>query len=43
MGDNRFGETNIAGMLGYLPALVFAVIAIIAFGTIARHAFTQNK
>ena len=43
MGDNRFGETNIAGMLGYLPALVFAVIAIIAFGIIARHAFTQNK
>jgi len=38
-GDNRFGETSLAGVLGFLPALVFAVISIIAFVIIAKHAF----
>ena len=41
LGDNRFGETNIAGVIGNFPALVFAVITIIAFVIIAKHAFAK--
>jgi len=41
-GDNRFGETSLAGIIGYVPALVFAVITIIAFVIIAKHAFAKQ-
>ena len=43
MGDNVFGETSIAGVVGYVPALVFAVITIIAFSIIAKQAFGQVR
>ena len=42
-GDNRFGETSIAGIIGFAPALVFAVITIIAFAIIAKHAFAATQ
>jgi len=42
-GDNVFGATSIAGVMGYLPALVFAVIAIYAFGIIAAQAFRKSS
>jgi hypothetical protein len=38
-GDNQFGETSVAGVIGFAPALVFAVITCIAFIMIMRHAF----
>lgn len=41
LGDNRFGETNIAGMIGFVPAFVFAAITIVAFAIIAKHAFAK--
>ena len=34
-GDNRFGASNAAAVLGLLPALVAAVVALIAIGTLA--------
>lgn len=40
-GDNRLGETNIAGVLGFLPALVFAVVLMIAMVIVARWAFSR--
>ena len=42
-GDNRFGETSVAGVLGFAPALVFVVITIIAFAIIAKHAFASSE
>lgn len=38
-GDNRLGESNLAGIIGLLPALIFAFITIIAMVMLARHAF----
>ncbi len=38
-GDNRFGETNIAGVLGFAPALIFSFVTCAAFFMIIRHAF----
>lgn len=43
VGDNRLGETNLAGVLGYLPALTFAIILIIASWIIMKHAFRIAK
>lgn len=37
-GDNRLGESNIFGILGYVPALIFAFVAMVAMIMIARHA-----
>ncbi len=42
-GDNRLGETNIAGILGFAPALVFAVVAMIAMVIIARQGFSSSS
>lgn len=42
-GDNRLGETNIAGILGFGPALVFAVVAMIAMVIVAREAFSDRS
>ncbi|WP_029890986.1 styrene-oxide isomerase StyC [Polycyclovorans algicola] len=41
-GDNRLGETNIAGILGFGPALVFAVVAMIAMAIVVREAFSDR-
>ena len=41
-GDNRFGETSIAGVIGLAPAFVFAFVTMIAMVIIARHAFGKR-
>lgn len=40
-GDNQFGESNIAAVLGLLPALLFAFITMIAMVMLARAAFSK--
>jgi len=42
-GSNRLGETNLAGMLGFGPALVFAFITMIAMVTLIRHGFSREQ
>lgn len=37
--DNRFGASNIAAVIGLVPALLFAVIAMVATYQIARQAW----
>ena len=39
LGDNVFGETSIAGVIGLVPAFVFAFITLVATAMLARHAF----
>ncbi len=41
-GDNRLGETNLAGIIGFAPALVFAVVAMIAMVIVIRNAFSKS-
>jgi hypothetical protein len=41
-GDNRLGHTNLAGILGFGPALVFAFITMIAMVTLIRHGFSKS-
>lgn len=43
LGPNRFGETNLAAWLGLPPALVFAVISMVAVATIAWRALTVRS
>lgn len=38
IGDNRLGHGNLASVIGLLPALVFAVVSIVAVATLARQA-----
>lgn len=40
IAPNRFGASNIASIIGLVPALVFVVVAIAAFIMIARQAFS---
>ena len=42
VGDNRLGESNIFGILGFLPAFVFAVVLMIAMVIVARWAFSKQ-
>lgn len=42
-GDNRLGESNIAGILGFLPALVFAAVLMIAMVIVIRWAFSRKQ
>lgn len=42
-GDNRLGETNIAGILGFGPALVFAIVAMIAMLILIRQGFSEAE
>jgi len=42
-GSNRLGETNLAGILGFAPALVFAFITMIAMVTLIRHGFSREQ
>lgn len=42
-GDNRFGETNLAGIIGLVPAFVFAFVAIAAMVILIRHAFGSGE
>ncbi|MFT4570229.1 MAG: hypothetical protein ACI8TX_001650 [Hyphomicrobiaceae bacterium] len=39
IGDNRFGESSLAGLLGVVPALVAAVLVLIALSIAMRAAF----
>jgi hypothetical protein len=42
-GDNRLGESNLAAVLGFTPALVFAIIAMIAMVIVIRSAFSGEQ
>jgi len=42
-GDNRLGETNIAGILGFGPALVFAIVAMFAMVILIRSGFSDSE
>lgn len=41
--DNRFGESNLAAIIGLLPALAFAVISLIAIFILMRQAFAAAR
>jgi len=40
-GDNRFGTSNLAAVLGLAPALVFTLVSIVAVAVLARQAFAK--
>lgn len=42
-GDNKFGATNVAAVIGLMPALVFVIVSIVAVITLARRAFASSK
>ncbi len=41
--DNKFGESNLAAIIGLAPALLFAVIAFIAMFILMRQAFASAR
>lgn len=41
-GDNPLGESNLAAVVGLLPALVFVIVSLIAVFLLAREAFTST-
>ncbi len=41
LGDNRFGATNAAALIGLVPALVFVVLSLVAVFFIARQAWRR--
>ena len=41
--DNKWGESNLASIIGLLPALAFAVISTIAMVMLARQAFASAR
>lgn len=43
LGDNRLGETNLAGILGFAPALVFAFVTMVAMVILIRHGFSDSE
>lgn len=43
VADNRFGESNLASIIGLVPALVFVVISLIAIGILVREAFASGE
>ena len=42
-GDNRFGPSDWAGVLGLIPALVFAFVSMVAMVIIIRHAWSAGE
>jgi tetrahydromethanopterin S-methyltransferase subunit F len=42
-GDNRLGETNLAGIIGFGPALVFAIVTMVAMVMLIRHGFSESE
>lgn len=42
-GDNPLGDTSVMGVIGLLPAFVFAFVAMIAMIILARHAFAETS
>jgi hypothetical protein len=43
VADNKWGESNLASIVGLVPALVFVVIAFIAIFILMRQAFASTK
>ena len=41
-GSNRLGEASLAGIIGFLPAAVFALVLMVAMIIAARAAFSQD-
>jgi len=41
LGDNRFGEANVASAIGLVPALLFSFISIVAVVMLARQALRR--
>ena len=42
-GDNRLGASNVASLIGLVPALLFVVLSLVAVSLIARQAFFPNS
>lgn len=42
-GDNRFGPSDWAGVLGLIPALIFAFVSMVAMVMIIRHAWSAGE
>ena len=42
-GSNRLGEASFAGVVGFLPAAVFALVLMLAMVIVARAAFSKNN
>ena len=42
-GSNRLGEASFAGVVGFLPAAVFALVLMVAMVTVARGAFSKDN
>ena len=41
-GSNRLGEASFAGIVGFLPAAVFALVLMVAMVIVARAAFSKD-
>lgn len=41
MADNVHGESNIWAIIGLLPALVFAIVSLVAVYILIRQAFAK--
>ena len=41
-GSNRLGEASLAGIIGFLPAAVFALVLMAAMIIVARAAFSKD-
>lgn len=42
-GSNRLGEASFAGVVGFLPAAVFALVLMVAMVIVARAAFSKDN
>ncbi|RKR07975.1 hypothetical protein CLV91_2740 [Maribacter vaceletii] len=42
-GNNQLGETSIAGILGLLPAFIFAFVLLVAIWILMKQAFNMAK
>ena len=42
IADNKWGHSNLASIIGLVPALVFVVVALIAVGILAKQAFSSK-
>ncbi len=43
MGANRFGDATLTGVLGFAPAMIAALLVLIALAIAARAAFAQAR
>jgi len=43
VGDNRLGETSLMGIIGYVPALIFAFVLLYATYLITKEVFQKAK